>query len=96
MCINAEILVDIISETELRNCKEVIVITTHFPVPDHLIDDIYGTFGFSQTIDLRRSYGMNVENMKNYSFYLFKWSNRPVTLFQFDATDTVNFETGAF
>lgn len=61
-----------------------------------LIDDIYGTFGFSQTIDLRRSYGMNVENMKNYSFYLFKWSNRPVTLFQFDATDTVNFETGAF
>ena len=61
-----------------------------------LIDDIYGTFGFSQTIDLRRSYGMNVENMKNYSFYLFKWSNRPVTLFQFDATDTVNFETEAF
>lgn len=61
-----------------------------------LIDDIYGTFEFSQTIDLRRSYGMNVENMKNYSFYLFKWSNRPVTLFQFDATDTVNFETGAF
>lgn len=61
-----------------------------------LIDDIYGTFGFSQTIDLRRSYGMNVENMKNYSFYLFKWSNRPVTLFRFDATDTVNFETGAF
>lgn len=61
-----------------------------------LIDDIYGTFGFSLSIDLRRSYGMNVENMKNYSFYLFKWSNRPVTLFQFDATDTVNFETGAF
>ena len=61
-----------------------------------LIDDIYGTFGFSLSIDLRRSYGMNVENMKNYSFYLFKWSNRPVTLFQFNATDTVNFETGAF
>lgn len=61
-----------------------------------LIDDIYGTFGFSLSIDLRRSYGMNVENMKNYSFYLFKWSNRPVTLFQFDATDTVNFETEAF
>ena len=61
-----------------------------------LIDDIYGTFGFSLSIDLRRSYGMNVENMKNYSFYLFKWSNRPVTLFQFNATDTVNFETEAF
>ena len=61
-----------------------------------LIDDIYGTFGFSLSIDLRRSYGMNVENMKNYSFYLFKWSNRSVTLFQFNATDTVNFETGAF
>lgn len=61
-----------------------------------LIDDIYGTFGFSLSIDLRRSYGMNVENMKNYSFYLFRWSNRPVTLFQFNATDTVNFETGAF
>lgn len=61
-----------------------------------LIDDIYGTFGFSLSIDLRRSYGMNVENMENYSFYLFKWSNRPVTLFQFNATDTVNFETGAF
>ena len=35
-----------------------------------LIDDIYGTFGFSLSIDLRRSYGI--------------------------ATDTVNFETGAF
>ena len=61
-----------------------------------LIDDIYGTFGFSLSIDLRRSYGMNVENMKNYSFYLFKWSNRPVTLLQISGTDTVNFETGAF
>ena len=61
-----------------------------------LIDDIYGTFGFSLSIDLRRSYGMNVENMKNYSFYLFKWSNRPVTLLQISGTDTVGFETGAF
>lgn len=61
-----------------------------------LIDDIYGTFEFSLSIDLRRSYGMNVENMKNYSFYLFKWSNRPVTLLQISGTDTVGFETGAF
>ena len=61
-----------------------------------LIDTVYVAYGFPQTVDLRRSYGMEVQNMKNYSFYLFKWSNRPVTLFQFDATDTVNFETGAF
>lgn len=61
-----------------------------------LIDTVYAAHGFSQTVDLRRSYGMEVKNMKNYSFYLFKWSNRPVTLFQFDATDTVNFETEAF
>ena len=61
-----------------------------------LIDTVYAAYGFPQTVDLRRSYGMEVQNMKNYSFYLFKWSNRPVTLFQFDATDTVNFETEAF
>ena len=61
-----------------------------------LIDTVYAAHGFSQTVDLRRSYGMEVKNMKNYSFYLFKWINRPVTLLQISGTDTVNFETGAF
>lgn len=61
-----------------------------------LIDTVYAARGFSQTVDLRRSYGMEVKNMKNYSFYLFKWINRPVTLLQISGTDTVGFETGAF
>ena len=61
-----------------------------------LIDTVYAAHGFSQTVDLRRSYGMEVKNMKNYSFYLFKWINRPVTLLQISGTDTVGFETGAF
>ena len=61
-----------------------------------LIDTVYAAYGFPQTVDLRRSYGMEVKNMKNYSFYLFKWINRPVTLLQISGTDTVGFETGAF
>ena len=61
-----------------------------------LIDTVYAAHEFSQTVDLRRSYGMEVKNMKNYSFYLFKWINRPVTLLQISGTDTVGFETGAF
>ena len=61
-----------------------------------LIDTVYAAYGFPQTVDLRRSYGMEVQNMKNYSFYLFKWINRPVTLLQISGTDTVGFETGAF
>lgn len=61
-----------------------------------LIDTVYAAHGFSQTVDLRRSYGMEVKNMKNYSFYLFKWINRSVTLLQISGTDTVNFETEAF